>query len=141
MTTYTLHLKQEMPFANCPAIVELDGCKIAVNDVNFPINIQNGYNPYAVGLMVIGNEYGTICAVWASCAQNALDEAVNLNLFNCQLLSDEDATDETPRLGNAGEPFDLDNVWIGAVDFQLPRDFELLKACILAEDSDSNFLE
>lgn len=117
--------------------------QIAVNDVNFPSHIQKGYNPYAVGLIVIGNEYGARTAVWASSAQNTLDTAVDLNQLDC--LLDENQTcdyDDLVPLGNADELFDLSHVWVGVVDFQLPRDFELMKACILAEDDpDSNFLE
>jgi len=99
------------------ARMTLDAARILTNDVTF-----NGeYNPHKIGLFVISNEYGPVAAVWASNEEDALDEAVNADLmqgFACegpihfdeqeQTDVDEDGITVT-RLGNAGEPFYLDN--------------------------------
>ena len=94
--------------------VELDARDILTNDVNVP----GVYNPHGVALWLIQGPYGLAAAVWASNEQDALDEAVDADLLNGIALDEDDAEDRTDsdgnedfaRLGNASEPFDLDNV-------------------------------
>jgi hypothetical protein len=91
--------------------------RVLTNDVTF----DGEFNPHNVGLFIISNEYGAVCAVWASSEQDALDEAVDADLmesfavegpisFDEKEQSDVDVDGVTvTRLGNAGEPFYLDN--------------------------------
>jgi hypothetical protein len=76
---------------------------VLTNDVTF----DGEYNPHGTKLFVISNEYGYVAAVWASCEQDALDEAVDADLLHCFAIEEADADEDTARLGNAGEPFDL----------------------------------
>ncbi len=128
----TLHLKQSMPFGSCPPFVELAENKILTNDVCLPRHIDaKAYNPHNVRLWVIGHTFGAICAVWASSEQYALDMAVDANLLDCFLIENpEDVTEETAYLGNASEPFDLSEAWIGEVSFDLLRDVDLILALV-----------
>jgi hypothetical protein len=96
----------------------LDAARILTNDVTF----AGEFNPHNVGLFVVSNEYGAVCAVWASCEQDALDQAVDSDLMESFAaveesirFNEEEQTDEdkdgvsVTRLGNGGEPFYLDN--------------------------------
>ena len=81
----------------------LDASRVLANNVIF-----NGeYNPHNVGLWVISHEFGPVAAVWASSEQNALDEAVDEDLMSAFAIDEADADEDTERLGNASEPFDL----------------------------------
>lgn len=81
----------------------LDAARVLANDVTF----TGEYNPHGIKLFVISNEYGYVAAVWASCEQDALDEAVDADLMGGFAIDEADADEDTARLGNAGEPFDL----------------------------------
>ena len=124
---YTLTLKQSGSFCQNPRFAELDGEAILLNDVNLPEHIEHTFNPYNVKLWVIGNEYGALCAAWAGCEQDALDAAVDANMLDCLMAEEQDHDNEdlTP-LGNAGELFDLDYVWMGKVEFDAARDIKLI---------------
>lgn len=125
---YTLTLKQS---PQAPSSVELEGDSILLNDVNLPEHIEHTFNPYNVKLWVIGNEYGALCAVWGSSEQDALDAAVDAGLLDSLMDEEQDYNNEalTP-LGNAGELFDLDYVWIGEVEFDAARDIKLIVALV-----------
>jgi hypothetical protein len=127
----TLFLKQNLPFASVPRTVELENERILCNDIRFPWESH----PRNLRLFVIGNEYGALGAVWADCEQDALDELVNSGLGDGLLLDeetfkdyleDEDRTEAISYLGNAGEPADLEHCWIGRVEFDKVRDFDLI---------------
>ena len=140
---YTIKLNQDLPFSNCPTLAELEGEKIVCNDVQLPVHIDanNSYNPYNVRAMVIGNEYGAICVVFASHAQEALDNAVNSNMLDSLMSSEEqDEYDSLTPLGNASELFDLSNVWIGEVDFEAARDINLIVALVRAQSEGDDTL-
>lgn len=128
----TLHLIQNPPFASCPPFVELAEDKILTNDVCLPRHIDaRAWNPHNVRLWVIGHTFGPICAVWASSEQDAFDEAVDANLLDCFLIENHnDVTEETAYLGNAWQPFDLSDAWIGEVSFDLTRDVGLILALV-----------
>lgn len=109
--------------------VELTDDCILCNDVRLPF----GSNSRDVELWVIGNEFGALGAVWASCEQDALDTLVDENLGESLLVDKEDQekADEAEReewahLGNAGEPADLTNVWMQRVRLDPKLDCELL---------------
>ena len=125
---YTLTLKQS---PQAPSSVELEGDSILLNDVNLPEHIEHTFNPYNVKLWVIGNEYGALCAAWGSNEQEALDEAVDAGLLDSLMDEEQDYNNEalTP-LGNAGELFDLDYVWMGKVEFDAARDIKLIVALV-----------
>lgn len=124
---YTLTLKQSLPFSQNPRFAELDGEAILLNDVNLPGHIEHTYNPHNVTLWVIGHEHGALCAVWANCEQDALDEAVDAGMLDCLMADEQDHDNEdlTP-LGNASELFDLNSVWMGEVEFDAARDIKLI---------------
>mgnify|MGYP003461326160 FL=1 len=125
---YTLTLKQS---PQAPSSVELEGDSILLNDVNLPEHIEHTFNPYNVKLWVIGNEYGALCAAWGSNEQEALDAAVDAGLLDSLMDEEQDYNNEalTP-LGNAGELFDLDYVWMGKVEFDAARDIKLIVALV-----------
>lgn len=109
--------------------VELTDDRILANDVRLPF----GSNFHDVGLWVIGNEFGAIGAVWASCEQDALDTLVDENLGESLLVdkedqekADDDEREGWAHLGNAGEPANLDNVWMQRVRLDPKQDCELL---------------
>jgi hypothetical protein len=92
-----------------------------------------GFNPHSVRLYVIGNEFGALGAVWASCDQDAFDELIDANLGDSLLVSqedqekaDDDEKESWAHLGNAGEPCDLTDVWIQVVRLEPALDCELL---------------
>lgn len=125
---YTLTLKQS---PQAPSSVELEGENILLNDVNLPEHIEHTYNPHNVTLWVIGHEYGALCAAWGSSEQDALDAAVDAGLLDSLMDEEQDYNNEalTP-LGNAGELFDLDYVWMGKVEFDAARDIKLIVALV-----------
>ena len=125
---YTLTLKQSLPFPQNPRHAQLEGENILLNDVNLPEHIEHTFNPYNVKLWVIGNEYGTLCATWGSCEQDALDAAVDANMLDCLMAEEQDHDNEdlTP-LGNASE---LSHTWIGEVEFDAARDIKLIVALV-----------
>ena len=110
--------------------VELDDSRILCNDVMLP---HDRTNYHGVKLWVIGNEYGALCAVWASHEQDALDEACDAGLLGGLAIeeSDVDSDEEDGRegvalLGNAGEPHDLTNAWMQTVRLDGAQDWELI---------------
>lgn len=116
------------PFNCRPAMsIELEPERVLCNDVTLPWD----FNPHNTRLWVIGHEFGAVCAVWANCEQDALDEMVDSDLGQSFLIEESDADDESARLGNAGEPANLDNAWVQIVSFDPARDCRLL--CQFAE--------
>lgn len=140
---FPLSLKQNLPFSSCPAIGELEGEKIFVNDVNFPREIDAQAGSFAsANLYVIGHEQGPICAVWANDEQEALDNAVDFNVMDGMLYDDPIPDDMDYQefteangltsLGNAGELFYTDNLWMGEVEWKAERDIKLIVAIVRA---------
>jgi hypothetical protein len=105
---------------------EVDPARVLLNDVTLPWDV--GYGHRGVHLWVLGNEYGAMGAVWADSMDGAFDELVDADLAGGILIDEEDADDETARLGNAGEPADLTNAWAEQVEFKPERDYKLLAA-------------
>jgi hypothetical protein len=104
--------------------VEVDAEHIICNDVRFPWD----FNPHNVRLWCIGNEFGVLGCVWASSEQDAFDELCDNNL-SAGLMVDEPESFESDeereeweesicRLGNAGEPHDMDYASIQLVDIK-----------------------
>lgn len=88
---------------------------------------QPAFNPHNVRLWVIGHEFGAVCAVWASCEQDALDNAADRGWMDMFLIGDDaDVTDDAAFLGNAGEPFDLTYAWCVPVQFDPVRDLRTI---------------
>ena len=98
----------------------LEDENILANDVIFPWEL----NPHNVRLFLIGDEFGPICAIWASCLQDALDEMVDANLGDRFLINEEDIKDyekddlmdSITYLGNTSEPADLEELWTEEID-------------------------
>jgi len=69
---------------------------------------------------LIGNEFGLLCVAYAHHEQDALDYAVDDGYLDSQLMSEEDFAeyesngwhDSFAHLGNAGEPFWIEYLWI-----------------------------
>lgn len=119
----TLFLKQQFPFSAAPVSVELEDERILCNDIQLP---TDGLHPGPVKLWVIGNEYGAMGAVWASCEGDAIDELIDQDLARGILIEEEDADEETARGGNASEPYDTEHLWMAPVSFDPARDFKTI---------------
>ena len=127
-------MKHTLILRQSPRVAELEDSDILCNNVILP----DEHNPHNVRLWVIGNEFGAICALWADCEQDALDELVDRGRGDSFLVSleDQEAAGEEEReewtgLGNAGEPCDLSRAWLAPVEFDPARDWKLL--CRMAE--------
>jgi hypothetical protein len=132
---FTLHLKQNHPFAGNPCIVEMEAERILCNDVTLPTETKS-----SVRLWVAGNEYGALGAVWADCEQDALDELVDAGLGDGLLIDEKDVNEETTRLGNASKPCNLDNAWLAPVQWDYTRDIILLLKLAEAKGSNADTL-
>lgn len=125
MSKVTLHtMAQNGGAFNCAPAGEwqLSPETVLCNDVTFP----GEYNPHNVRLWIIGHEFGPVGAVWAQCEQDALDELVDSGLGDCFLIDEKDADEDCSRLGNAGEPANLDNAWMRVVEFAPDRDWQIM---------------
>ena len=136
---HTLILRQSGPFASSPRFAELEDSDILCNNVVLP----EEFHPYNVRLWVIGNEYGALCALWADCEQDALDELIDQGKGDSFLVSEEtqkEATEEEREewtgLGSASEPCDLSHAWLAPVEFEPARDWKVL--CRFAEARGQN---
>jgi len=75
---------------------------------------------YGESAYLIGNEFGLICVAYGNNEQEAIDNAVDDSLMDCQLMSDEDHAeydtngwhDSYIYAGNASEPFWSEYLWI-----------------------------
>ena len=82
-------------------------------------NFTGGFN-YGEIAYTIGNEYGTLCVSYGNNEFEALDHAVDAGFLDVQLMSEEDHEyykeqrwdDGFTYLGNAGEPFWTEYLWI-----------------------------
>ena len=138
---YTLTLKQNFPFAQNPALCEIEQENILCNDVMLPAHIESSYNPNNIKLWVIGHTFGAVCAVFASCGQDALDAAVDANKMDAFLAENQDyENEELTPLGNASELFDLSDFWMGEVSFDAARDIGLIVALVRASENGSDTL-
>jgi len=104
--------------------IELDAERVLANNPVFP----GEYNPHNVRLWIIGNEFGALGAVWADCKQDAFDTLVDEGLGGGLLIDEKDADEDCDRLGNAGEPANLDNAWICTVRLTWRDDAKLIAA-------------
>jgi len=98
------------PFACRPAMShEIEDESILTNDVTFPW--ERG--PLPPALYILGHEFGAVCAVWATCEQDAWDEACDAGLLACFEAEDEaeDEGEDLTRLGNESRPHDLTYGW------------------------------
>jgi len=125
---YTLRLNQSFPFASNVPFAELEDENILCNNVIFP----GEFNPHNVRLWVIGNEFGPLCALWADCEQDAIDEGIDSGKLDGIMLSEEDAMereadgDDISLGGNASEPYDSDHLWMATVKLDSALDFALM---------------
>jgi hypothetical protein len=112
--------------------VELEAERILCNDVHLPHD--RGSNYHNVRLWVLGNQFGAMGAVWASCEQDAIDELIDKDLAGGILIDEKDIDEEdedVSRGGNAGEPYDSQYLWMNEVEFNPERDWKVL--CMFAE--------
>lgn len=118
--------------------IELPDERILCNDVTLP---HDRFNPHSVRLWVIGNEYGPLCAVWASHEQDAFDAACDAGLLAGLAIEEADADEDAARLGNASEPHDLTNAWLQTVRLSGPDDWELVARFAEARGEGAETLE
>ena len=97
------------------------------------------FNPHNVRLWIIGHEFGAICAVWASCEQDAFDEMLDAG-YEQFLVEETEEDQDYSYLGNAGEPCNLDYAWIETVEFDLVRDYRTLIALAEARGAGQSVL-
>ena len=141
-TKLTLNSVNGGPFNCSPSReIELENDRILCNDVHLPHCRINYHN---VRLWVIGNEFGALCAVWASCEQDALDEACDAGMLDGLAIEEPkegDEDEDVTRLGNASEPFDLTNCWMQMVRLDGPKDWELIARFAEAKGACQDTLE
>ena len=125
----TLHLRQALPFASNPPIVEIEPERVLCND----IVLLGETHPHRMRLWVLGNEFGPMGAVWAGNEQDAIDELIDADLAGGILVSEEDQKTMTPeetedmaRGGNAGELYETEHLWMAEVEFKAERDLAVL---------------
>lgn len=87
-----------------------------VNPTDF---IANGdFNPHRVRPWLLHDHGFTVAVVFADCLQDALDEAADHDRLDRYLVEDKDLAeygeneDGISRLGNAGEPFDIESLGV-----------------------------
>jgi hypothetical protein len=145
MTSFILYTKaKDSGKFNCrPAMAHtLQGKDIYCNEE--PV-LPCDKHPHNMRLFVITHQFGAVCAVWASSDQDALDAACNLNALDAFLASDDDIKDnvteesdgELTRLGNAGELFVMADAWLYEVEWDVARDWDVLKAFARCDDNDT----
>ena len=142
---YTLHLLRPFAFDQNPESCELEGSQIRCNDVMLPaaFDTASTYNPQKIRLWVVGHVFGAVHAVFASHEQDALDELADCGALDFCRVADGLTVDEDTvcRLGNASEPFDLSDFWIGEVAFEAARDIKLIVALARASESGADYLD
>ena len=114
---------------------DIDDKDILLNDVVLP----QEFNPHNVRLWIIGHEFGAICAIWASCEQDAFDEMLDAG-YEQFLVENPEEDQEYSYLGNAGEPCNLDYAWIEPVEFDFVRDYRTLIALAEARGAGQSVL-
>lgn len=143
---YTLHTMPENggPFNNrSPFEWQLEGKDIHCNDVVFP----NEYNPHNCRLWLVCNEFGALFAVWGNHAQEALDNACDLNLMESFLANVsgyddvEHMYENATHLGNAGELHDLTYCQLLRVRLDVEKDCLLMMALAYAQGAGLDKLE
>ena len=117
------------------ACYDIDDKDILLNNVVLP----QEFNPHNVRLWIIGHEFGAICAIWASCEQDAFDEMLNAG-YKQFLVENPEEDQDYSCLGNAGEPCNLDYAWIEQVDFDFVRDYRALIALAEARGAGQSVL-
>jgi len=127
--------------------IEVEPDRILCHDIRLPSDKSNPHNVrlWAIGV-ACGFESVVLCAVWADCEQDALDEACDKGFLESLLVEDVDKLTDEEReefagLGNAGELHDLTNVWMAEVKFDKVRDFDLLMALAEARGACQDTLE
>lgn len=128
---------------------ELPADRILCNDVYLPGDTNFNKTRLWVITDACGNFGRTICAVWASNEQDALDEAVDADMLNSLQVGEEDLPKteeeweetEYTHLGNAGELFDLSNTGLQEIKFDKVRDWDLLIAFARAAGEDATTLD
>ena len=134
---HTLHLApvNRGPFHCMPArSVEIDAERIRVDCADATPCLFPGHKGNA-SLFVVGNEFGTMGAVWCRHEGDAIDALVDADLAGRILLDPADVAKMSPDeledvhyAGNASEPVGLDHAWIQRVDIDGARDWRLIAA-------------
>lgn len=100
--------------------------KFAHSDVVNPDDFipAGEYNPHNVRPFLLHDHGFVVAVVFASCLQDALDEAADAGKLDRYDVGEEDHADYGPeeegitRLGNASEPFDIDT--LGVLELPVP---------------------
>ena len=109
---------------------DIDDKDVLINNAVLP----QEFNPHNVR-----HEFGAICAIWASCEQDALDEMLDAG-YEQFLVEEHEEDQDYSYLGNAGEPCNLDYAWITPVEFDFVRDYRTLIALAEARGAGQSVL-
>ena len=116
--------------------------KIICNDVELPKGMDDSYLSGLMKMWIIGGAFGVSHCIFASCEQSALDESCDADLLNWCLPDNQDYDDESfTSLGNAGDLFDLPDVWMAEVDLKIERDFMLILKLVRAQERGTDNLD
>lgn len=104
------------------AVIKVNGYDFKITDEDFIEGdgfIPKGeFNPHNVRPWMLHDSGFILCIVFAGNAQDAIDYAVDADKLDRYLVSEADLTDYgdeeegITRLGNAGEPFDIESLGI-----------------------------
>lgn len=87
------------------------------------------YRGKLFALYTVGNFGRCFAILWSADESTVLDDAVDENLMDHLQIAEPEADDDCARLGNASEPFDLDNVTIREIPASVwQTDWELVYA-------------
>jgi hypothetical protein len=142
---YTIRTK-----ANClmsASFFDLEPRDIVCNDVILPSEFDHAsrYNRHNVSMWLIGNEYGAVCAIFASHEKDALDSACNIGMMEEFLIHKDSTTGlydkDGTTLGNDGKLHDLDHCWVAEADLQAERDIKLIVKLARADEAGHDHLD
>lgn len=122
-------------------VYQLESYQIHVNDLALP----GLYNPHKVKMFIVGNEYGPLCALWAS-ESELFDTLIDLGCGEAFVVSEEDLEDyrledgsyDVSYCGNDSSPCDLSNAWYEEVDFDsldVDTKYQIARAWIAGDET------
>ena len=122
----------------------VDADRILTNDIVF----DHESNPGKTHLWLCANSHGPMGAVWANSMEDALDELVDAELAGGIIVDPKDVArmseedlEHLARLGNNGQPCNLDDTYVEAVSMIPDRDIKLMLKLAEARGAGHNNLD